>query len=95
MRAIAAAVPRVATMREAEVVQLRGDPDGGRLVGVGDGEEHGAAAAAARAPAAACALANAVGKSARDAHHLAGRAHLRAEQRVRRRGSGRTAAPPP
>ena len=42
MRAIARAVPARGDDPEAEVVQLGGDPHRGRLVGVGDGEEHGA-----------------------------------------------------
>ena len=81
MRAIAVAVPRVGDDPEAEVVQLGGDADDRRLVGVGDREEHRAAVGQPRAG-----RGLRLGEGGRevggDAHHLAGRAHLGAEQRV-------------
>ena len=66
---------------EAEVVQLRREPGAGGLVGVGDGDEDGAAVRQ-RGAGGGLRLGERGLEVGRDAHHLAGRAHLGAEQRV-------------
>ena len=82
MREIAAAVPRVATIAKPRSCSCAAMPTAPALsesVTV----RNTVPLRGSRAPAAACAFANAAGKSCGHAHHLAGRAHLRPEQRVR------------
>ena len=66
---------------EAEVVQRLGDRDRARLVAVGHGDERRPAVGQRRAGRG-LRLGERRREVARDAHHLAGRAHLRAEHRV-------------
>ena len=66
---------------KAVVVQRLGDARGGRLVFVGDRDEGGAAARQ-RHPGGGLGLGERRREVAGDAHHLAGRAHLRPQQRV-------------
>ena len=82
MREIAAAVPRVATIAKPRSCSCAAMPTAPALsesVTV----RNTVPVRGSRAPAAACAFANAAGKSCGHAHDLAGRAHLRPEQRVR------------
>ena len=81
MRAIASAVPRVATIRKPLSCRICAIRERAGLVGVGDGDE-GRAAARQRHAGGGLRLGERGREVARDAHHLAGRAHLRAEQRV-------------
>ena len=81
MRLIALAVPRVATIRKPRSCSCAAMPTTAGLVGVGHGQEHRAGARQLRAGRG-LGLRERGREVGRDAHHLAGGAHLRAEQRV-------------
>ena len=81
MRAIACAVPRVATISKPRSCSWRGEPGAGGLVGVGHGDEDGAARRQ-RGARGGLRLGERGLEVAGDPHHLAGRAHLGPEQRV-------------
>ena len=81
-RWMASAVPRVATIRKPRSCSDLGDRAGRRLVGVGHGDE-GRALGRQRRAGRGLGLGERAGEVARDAHDLAGRAHLRAEDGVR------------
>ena len=81
MRAIAAAVPLVATIRKPRSCSCAAIATARRLVGVGDREEHRARLRQPRARRG-LRLRERGREVGGDPHHLARRAHLRPEQRV-------------